>query len=356
MKHVNIVMSFDDNYSLAALVAIYTLLKNANNNTYYNIYIFISDNLSDKNINKIKQLESNYNTKIIFMEVTKEFENVQINNDLHVNKNSFYRLLIPWMLPNIDKVLYLDVDITVHGDLSELYELNIDEYYIAAAREYVYIECMLNGNDNLIKGEIDNLLKLENVYSYVNVGISLINSRKMREDNLLPKFIEESKIPYRCGDQDILNKVCEKKVYFFTSKYNANYDRTILYHKYLSKEDFYEYWFFPKIVHYYGDSKPWSKFRENRMHTLWWESYIQSPFFDIDFFYYNNLSEYFNIVKEAKLRNKIGNEIRNQIYNEIKNNISKEVKNEMYIQHINKIAWWIPVKKWRDNFRNKMLK
>ena len=48
---------------------------------------------------------------------------------------TYYRLLIPELIPEYDKVIYADVDIIFRMDLSELYETEIGNNYIAATRE-----------------------------------------------------------------------------------------------------------------------------------------------------------------------------------------------------------------------------
>ena len=72
------------------------------------------------------------------------------------------RAALSKVLPDEDVVLSLDVDTIVDKDISELWDLNIDHYYIAAAREPY---------------------KSSGSRVYINMGIALLNLKKWRERN-----------------------------------------------------------------------------------------------------------------------------------------------------------------------------
>lgn len=67
-----------------------------------------------------KKIENNYN----------EYKNYS-----HFTKAIFYRLKIPSILCDEEKCIYIDTDIIVRKDLSELYRVNISDYYIAEVQD-----------------------------------------------------------------------------------------------------------------------------------------------------------------------------------------------------------------------------
>ena len=100
-----------------------------------------------------------------------------------------------------DKVLSLDVDTIVDGDISGLWELPIDNYYLAGAREPI------KSKD----------------YLYVQMGVVLLNLKKLR-DGTDDKIIEALNTKqYAFTEQDCINEICRGHILKMDSKYNANY-------------------------------------------------------------------------------------------------------------------------------------
>ena len=83
----------------------------------------------------------------------------------HINHMTFARYFIPDFVTE-DKVLYLDSDLIVTGDLTDLFELDLGENYLAAARS-----CFGAGLG-------------------FNAGVLLINNKKWRSENIRQQLIE----------------------------------------------------------------------------------------------------------------------------------------------------------------------
>ena len=105
------------------------------------------------------------------------------------------------LFPELDRVLWLDIDTIVLGDISKLWELPLDDYYFAATKE--------------IGRSTEKSL-------YTNVGVSMYNLEKMR-DGMADQVINalNSKI-YRFLEQDALNEFCRGYIFDMPSEYNAN--------------------------------------------------------------------------------------------------------------------------------------
>lgn len=109
------------------------------------------------------------------------------------------------LFPDHSRILALDGDTIVLGDLSPLWELPIDDCYFAGVREP---RKSLGGD-------------LEQREMYVNAGVSLFNLDKLR-DGTGDKIIEALNTRlYRFVDQDCLNEFCEGKIYKMPAAYNV---------------------------------------------------------------------------------------------------------------------------------------
>lgn len=104
------------------------------------------------------------------------------------------------VFPDLDRILSLDVDTIVAKDISELWDLPIDDYYLAAAKE------PYKSRYNL----------------YVNCGVMLLNLKKLRDgkgDELIEALNTKR---YGFNEQDCIAEHCRNGIYVMSSDYNAN--------------------------------------------------------------------------------------------------------------------------------------
>ena len=208
-KKINIVMLLDDNYFFCTYVALKSMKINKDANAIYNIYILI-DGVSQDNQQKIQLLnEENFITKIIdIQEYCQKYKNIQ--NVYHISNTALVKFDIPNILPHLDKALYLDGDILVTKDLSELFNIDIDNFYLGAVRE--------------LRSEYTRKYnELTNTKYYFNSGVMLLNLRKMRDEDLPQKLlITKLNQPksWRCMDQDVFNNVVNDNFKHLPIQYN----------------------------------------------------------------------------------------------------------------------------------------
>ena len=291
MNHLPIVFSFDDNLFLAAGVCISSLLENAAPDTFYDIYILHGENVDIGRFPKHRIIKRFPHCSITPVSVGRAFEGAfEIRG---ITAASYYRLLIPELIPQYDKVLYADVDVIFRRDLGELYQIDLDDAYVA-------------GNINLsIRDVKDGQLYAKtipglNTENYIYAGLLVMNCKKIREDNLVPRFRCEAAKCYKFQDMDVLNLVCADKKKFFPSWWQmTTYEFEFLQsdpskvYADLSPEEFRSH-LHESTIHYNGQ-KPWKGCCLN--FDIWWEYYRRSIFFDekfyFDFFYdqLNNLEQ-----------------------------------------------------------------
>lgn len=276
---VPIVFALDSKLVDHAKICIYSLLSNAQEETFYDIWILypVKYHLEIIKIDYIKNYYSN--CRIQYLAVGAEFDNsYEIRG---ITTPAYYRLLIPELIPEYDKILYSDVDVIFRNDLSDVYaNTDMDGYYIAGVDSIAHMVPDL-------KEYYEQERKTEsrgNIYS----GNLILNSKRMREDGIVDKFREHVDKKYKFQDMDIINIVCKGKIKYLSPSFcyttyiadfavnNREALRTVW-----SEEEIQEAQD-RGIVHYNGQ-KPWKGACIN--FDIWWEYYRKSPFYDAKYYY-----------------------------------------------------------------------
>lgn len=242
---INIVTTSDNNYAQPLSVSIYSMMDNFSSENYKLKISVLDGGITNENKNKIERLCKKFNTEIVF---------IKISNDNFINfpliarftTAIYYRLLIPKIFDiNTEKVIYLDSDILVLGNVAKLYEINIDNFYIGAVKDFI-------SNEQLSRTDISFYKYIKKMF---NAGLLVMNLKKMREDNFVQKsfdFTEEHADELPLLDQDILNFICKDNWLELDKVWN--YQMDISQEKITPK---------PNILHYTNSYKPWHRFYYN---------------------------------------------------------------------------------------------
>jgi len=268
MDSINIVLAADNNYAQHLAVTLSSILHN-NKNEKFNIFIF-EDKISEFNKKKIAQVASQFNCKITYV-----IFDATIFKNMHFGRFTivaYYRLLMAKYI-NVDKILYLDVDIIVNKSIRSMYDIDIDNYYVAAVE------------DIWKPRNYCNKLKMDQDAKYFNSGVLLANLKKWKEDNLFEKFInfeKEISFEFESPDQDILNAIFNGKWKRLPLKYNQYEKNSDLDYPKL-KESFTdneikEAQEDPVIIHYIGGRKPWHYRNEHIKKELYWKYLQLTPY------------------------------------------------------------------------------
>lgn len=196
------------------LTCMLSVFKRTKSKEPYNFYIFTMNvshikqdyiPVSDKQVEFLQQIAKDYNpdnlvTKIdvtdIYME---EFDNCP-NENAYCSPYTLLRLFAD-KIPEIpDKLLYLDVDILFNREPELLYDVDVEGYEYAAARDH-YGKYLLNPN-------------------YINAGVLLFNMKEIRKTGLFEKarhLIKTKKLLF--ADQDAVYRSTTRKK-MLPQKYN----------------------------------------------------------------------------------------------------------------------------------------
>jgi lipopolysaccharide biosynthesis glycosyltransferase len=170
----------------------------------------------------------------------------------HITIQTYDRLFLPALFPNLDKVLYLDCDMICEDKLDELWNTDLAGYYTAAIEDSLEIDPK---DDYLRRHKADNLGLTERDI-YVNGGVQLMNLRKMRQDNTVGLFVATAaKLGQRAmfHDQDIVNVALRGHINVLDTKFNWQGVTSRLAQEGLLKQTEK-----PVIYHFTGKNKPWN--------------------------------------------------------------------------------------------------
>lgn len=269
MKNIDICIASDNGYAEHMHVAIYSLLYNLKKWIHANIHI-LDGGISEINKNKIKNNVNdlwNWNIEFVYVDPEK-YLNLP---ELHLTKEMYYRIEIPELFRNIDKILYLDCDIIVDQDISDVFDYNLEGFAIGAP------------SDIWTKNYYESLLKIPNIKWYFNSWVLLMNLGYMRTNNLSKKifdYIEDTKLI--TWDQDALNAILYDKRLNIPLKFNA-LDWVFIWNRieWFTEEELYEAKKHPVCIHYAWE-KPWKKYcshplkhKYNEYRKLAWLSQIE---------------------------------------------------------------------------------
>jgi len=278
IKKIPIAFCFDDNLEMPAGVCITSLLVNAEPDTFYDIFILHADKSTFQH-GKLKELPARYgNCQITFRSVGRAFENAfEIRG---ITYAAYYRLLIPELITEYDKIIYSDVDVIFRNDLTRIYEeTDLADFYMAG---------VVSVSANTEEAYTKSLIKMGlNPANYIYSGNLIFNSKQLREDGIVPKFIEEaSHSTYKRQDMDIINIVCKGRIkrmppVFCVSVAVSKYATFQLENPCYTMQELAEA-LQHGIIHYNGH-KPWKQYCP--YFDMWWEYYRKFVFFDQRYYF-----------------------------------------------------------------------
>ena len=214
----------------------------------------VHNSLKPRTVKRLQKIADKYKVELDFKQI-----DTDILKDCYFDKSKHYgdimmfaRLLLSSVLPDLDKIIYLDCDIVVLKDLQSLWNLDISDVAVAMAPDLSFED----------KRSL-NRLGITTGY-YLNSGVILMNLdywRKHDVQNRIFSYILEKGDKLIYNDQDALNSILQNEHEELHIKYNFSYyyfHRLIgvLYkekiHEIIEARDN------PIIFHYFGPLKPWS--------------------------------------------------------------------------------------------------
>lgn len=287
-----IVLETDVSYLYYAAVEIQTLIDESDSNELYDIVI-LHKNIPLTEINRVCDFFQNHrkNISIRFFDVCNLVEKYNLYTERKGSKLSdvsYYRLLCSDILSEeYNTAIHLDCDMAIMTDISKLYEIDLDGFYVAGVREVsgmaIAKRTFSDGKKHRLYHERYENLNLENPDDYIISGLLVMNLTEIRRDypNFAIMELANSREWYQ-HDQDVINLICNGgKARILPLEWNILQDFHGNY-EFLPNEiytDLIRALKNPFIAHFGGLAKPWITNIDRDY--IFWKAAVKTPFFEI---------------------------------------------------------------------------
>lgn len=267
---VSICFASDDNYAPYLKVAIYSLLCNRNRERSYDI-IILHKRISREHQGEILGLaDGKSGVSIRFVNVVEADRELQSDVGCYYAVETNYRLLLfSKLFQNYRRMLYLDCDIIVTGDVGELFDVDLEGKSAAGVEDvgfrwlaYTKRAIFLDNKPYNVLNYCTDVLGMKDPGSYVNAGVLLLDLEKCRQKVSFRDVVETlHSRNFFYNDQDVLNILLEGNIKQVDCKWN--YMNNIAFYLECDRKEFRELYLDLRredfrIIHYISAKKPWN--------------------------------------------------------------------------------------------------
>ena len=220
---------------------------------YYDVFVLHSD--LEESIQRAMERDFQERVTFHFLQVPEELF-ADFPETARYPRQIYYRLAAPLLLPKeLDRILYLDVDVVVINSLRPFYEVDFESSYFVGCTHTREFLTKLN----------QARLQSDKAVAYINTGVLLMNLNVLRQVIRLEEisaYVREHEKALILPDQDILTALYGDKIKLADSlRYNLS-DRVLnFYNGSHPKEKRDVNWVRRNtaIIHYCGRNKPWNE-------------------------------------------------------------------------------------------------
>ncbi len=257
----HIVFGVDGKFKAHALITILSIMKHAGDRVYH--FHLISSELTPADNPRLARLFQGSRHGVTLHHLPDQLFATLPVTELFT-RATYYRFLAPLILPQAEKLLYLDADMVCINPLNELWQIPTGPGAVAlVVGEIASLQPVLAKNAGL-RGE-----------RYFNAGMMLIDVAQWRADNISERaftLLSEHGRNFQYLDQDALNILLEDKVTFVSPRFNT---LTMLAH-----DDRGYTLDVPAetcLIHYAGADKPWQVWNQQFVVHHYRDIYQDSP-------------------------------------------------------------------------------
>lgn len=244
---MNLLIAPNNTYVMPSIVMLQSLFDH--NPGKQQVYI-LQSSLTQENKERLTGFIEKRGSEAHLLEIPEGlFDGAHISR--HISKDAYYRLMAQTLLPpEVEKVLYLDGDIVITGDLMPLYRASFQ----TEKAESFFVVCEGPGVSQRDWAVYDEL-KIPRDRRYFNSGVLLMNLKLLRAENdvqTMLNFIAEKGDRLKFHDQDTLNALFYDRVTY--ADWHI-YNQTVLHIR--DKKEAAERLTSAAVIHYAGTGKPW---------------------------------------------------------------------------------------------------
>lgn len=264
-------------------MSIWSLLRHAKESTVYDIRI-LSEEISASSKKHLHSIVESFGArhKLSFIEMADFYANTPQMDDLcgRWPRSAWARIFTPDLMPDVDTLLYMDIDVLVREDCGKLFKIDMTDKALAVVYE----------SDSSSRGDYMQSLNIPlDCPGYFNSGVLMMNLDFFRKNNLIDRLLayaRENYEKFELPDQDTLNAVLYDKAIKLHPRWNWNDlgTRRLIHRKADSPrtirtatvKEAVEASLYPGIIHFCGDYKPWQYDNHHIMSYLYEEAVRES--------------------------------------------------------------------------------
>lgn len=286
LSDVVVIFACSENFVPYLSVATQSIVENACASRRYDIIVLTRDISPASMITLTRQVKSD-NVGIGFLDVDAALGDIELPHHGHFRPETYYRLLAPQLLPNVDKAIYLDSDLIVEKDIAGLFDVDVTGYPLAATRDADTIG-QIEGYDATVGPYLKNELGMRDPHDYFQAGVLLMNLAELRRTVSPEEFLALStQRMWRWLDQDVLNRVVNGNYVRVHMRWNYLMDWQHLRRTHIVsnapadvRAEYEEAAADPAIIHFAGpDNRPWLYPDADRADNFWRYA-MHSPYLD----------------------------------------------------------------------------
>lgn len=286
-EDVVVVLASNEFFTPYMGVAIQSLVENASEDRHYDIVVLTRD-ITQRSIDTIVGHLPYPNVKVGFLDAESALKGTKLPHHGHFRPETFYRLLAPWLLPTVDKAVYLDSDLVVLSDIARLFDTEVGGHLLAATRD-ADTAGMVGGYNATVGPYLTDEMKLSDPSQYFQAGVLVMNLESFRYAFTIEDMLKLSTVRvWRWLDQDILNMLADGNYVHLDMRWNTlmnwkgiRRDKIIAQAPPELREQYERARQDPWIVHYAGpDDRPWD-YPGCDMGDYFWDYARRSAFYDV---------------------------------------------------------------------------
>ncbi len=255
--YVNVVFATDDEYLPITAVALTSVAVNYTDRRKLRAFVLVDKPLPRDDADRFRHLSEQFKIEVhpLLVSAT-DFEAIRTSRG--ISTATYFRLCMHLALPaDVEKVVYLDSDMIILGNIAELFDTSIsDKILFAGAEDY-----------NSVAHR--KAYKTPPTCVNLNAGVLICNIKSIRDMDFLgavSDYIQKNQNLIFHGDQQILNHLFHDRMKYVHIRWNmhgqlferdwvaANMNGRAL----LGADDIAEAGDSPGIIHYNGAMKPWN--------------------------------------------------------------------------------------------------
>ncbi|MDO4574622.1 MAG: glycosyltransferase family 8 protein [Planctomycetia bacterium] len=272
MKKISIALASDENFVQHMGCLIASILSNSLENEQFYFYV-IDGGITEESKEKIRSLRSIRPFEIQFLALDlNRLAGLPLIE--RFSMNTYSRLLLPELLPETNRILYLDCDMIVLSSLSELWDTDLEGNSLGVVLDF----------RELFEQEWRNeRIRLGVHGPAFNAGMLLLDLKKIREQNLFQKVIfwlKEHQADIVLADQDGLNVIFENDRKMLPLRWNLLVTGFCHYQRKIRHADYLKAARNPAILHYISILKPWHFFHTGGWREPYWHYLRMTPWKD----------------------------------------------------------------------------